>query len=730
MATDLERLTVSLEANVKKFERELARARGVAIKSLGEIEKEAEARGRSISNALSLVGKGIAGALAGLGAGFSLNEVRKAADDYIKIINTLKTAGVAGGELDSVFGKLFDTAQRNAVPLDALAQLYGRVSQAQTTLKATSTELLGLTDIVAQSLRVSGTSATEASGSLLQLAQALSGGKVQAEEYNSLLDGMYPLLQAAAAGLKEAGGDVAKLTSLVKDGKVSSEAFFRAIQAGAPTLEQKLAGSVLTTEQAMTKLNNEFVKAVGEFDKATGASQALAGAITSLAGSIGGVGQAAASAVNGVQSLIGKVNELAQANAGLQRQQALTYQNERAARVAQAREMGLANAGGRDTVAQERADANQAAAEASRKALAGFRQSEAEFRNALRDAPLPPKRPAGAGGGIKPVSLADFKLPGEDKAGGGGSGGADKDRATSLERYVINLQKAGELAKAELATVGLGNVEREKARALVEATAAAQKDHAAGLRETATLTAAEREKILGLAEATAKWKDEAKQVREAMEFASDLAKDAFKGLISDLIAGKNATEALTSAVQKLANKLADKAIDSLFDSLIGKGGGNVFGALFGGGGGGSALSSGTGGLYAKGGYTGRGGKNVPAGVVHRGEYVFSKDAVRRLGVGNLEALHRGYASGGAVGIPSPMSPRIPALGGRSGGGMRVVINNNAAGQVQASAQQQPNGDLSVMIAAVEGQIARNVVRGAGSLAPALGAVRSGRQLRG
>ena len=170
MATDLERLTVSLEANVKKFERELARARGVAINALGDIEKEAEARGRSISNALAMVGKGITGALAGLGAGFSLNEIRKAADDYINIMNSLKTAGVSGGELDSVFGKLFDTAQRNAVPLDALAQLYGRVSQAQTTLKTTSTELLGLTDVVAQSLRVSGTSASEASGWLLQLA--------------------------------------------------------------------------------------------------------------------------------------------------------------------------------------------------------------------------------------------------------------------------------------------------------------------------------------------------------------------------------------------------------------------------------------------------------------------------------------------------------------------------------------------------------------------------------
>lgn len=53
-----------------------------------------------------------------------------------------------------------------------------------------------------------------------------------------------------------------------------------------------------------------------------------------------------------------------------------------------------------------------------------------------------------------------------------------------------------------------------------------------------------------------------------------------------------------------------------------------------------------------GGYTGDGGKYEPAGIVHRGEYVFSKEAVNRLGVGTLERLHRsgkGYASGGLVG---------------------------------------------------------------------------------
>ena len=48
--------------------------------------------------------------------------------------------------------------------------------------------------------------------------------------------------------------------------------------------------------------------------------------------------------------------------------------------------------------------------------------------------------------------------------------------------------------------------------------------------------------------------------------------------------------------------------------------------------------------YADGGFTGAGGKYEPAGIVHKGEYVFTQEDVRRLGLGNLDALHNGANS--------------------------------------------------------------------------------------
>ncbi|KHE06423.1 phage tail length tape measure family protein [Citrobacter braakii] len=45
--------------------------------------------------------------------------------------------------------------------------------------------------------------------------------------------------------------------------------------------------------------------------------------------------------------------------------------------------------------------------------------------------------------------------------------------------------------------------------------------------------------------------------------------------------------------------------------------------------------------FASGGFTGQGGKYQPAGMVHKGEYVFDQAATNRIGVSNLEALRNG-----------------------------------------------------------------------------------------
>jgi lambda family phage tail tape measure protein len=137
-------------------------------------------------------------------------------------------------------------------------------------------------------------------------------------------------------------------------------------------------------------------------------------------------------------------------------------------------------------------------------------------------------------------------------------------------------------------------------------------------------------------------------------------------------------------------------------SALGGLGGGFFGI-----GGSSNATDGIGGFgptaptgFADGGYTGSGGKYEPAGIVHRGEYVMDAATTNRIGVGNLNKL-RGYAGGGYV------TP--PAAG--SGGGIRLVVNNNGA-PVQVTDVQQTvdgNGQQQVTMT-IDQQVAANMSR--------------------
>lgn len=167
---------------------------------------------------------------------------------------------------------------------------------------------------------------------------------------------------------------------------------------------------------------------------------------------------------------------------------------------------------------------------------------------------------------------------------------------------------------------------------------------------------------------------------EKMSQSAAFGKDLLGGFIQDLRDGKSATEALSNALGKVADKLIDIALNSLFDGggIGASPGGGILGGLF------SFL-------FAKGGYTGDGGKNEPAGIVHKGEVVFSQDDVKRFGgARNVERMRRGYADGGIVGLPSVpalATPSIPSRAGSSNDTVRLVLQDDS-GRMSEIADQR------------------------------------------
>lgn len=107
----------------------------------------------------------------------------------------------------------------------------------------------------------------------------------------------------------------------------------------------------------------------------------------------------------------------------------------------------------------------------------------------------------------------------------------------------------------------------------------------------------------------------------------------------------------------------------------------IFNSLSGmmGGGSGKGFSFANSGWFATGGYTGDGGKYEPAGTVHKGEFVMTKEATKRIGVDNLYRMMRGYANGGMVGGTSSGGGGGGAImaGGVTIGSIPVSINNGS-----------------------------------------------------
>ncbi|GLK86692.1 CHAP domain-containing protein [Ancylobacter defluvii] len=137
---------------------------------------------------------------------------------------------------------------------------------------------------------------------------------------------------------------------------------------------------------------------------------------------------------------------------------------------------------------------------------------------------------------------------------------------------------------------------------------------------------------------------------------------------SDVLSFRTAITEATTSTSKFGTGLTDAA-SQVAGGLgqLGTGAGGVAAAAGGGGAGLGGLLTGILGFAGKifgfdgGGYTGYGAKYEPAGIVHRDEYVFSKEAVAAIGVSNLDAWHRaakrgkGFADGGygggAIAVP-------------------------------------------------------------------------------
>ncbi len=246
---------------------------------LDSIERNGDYATKSMDK-LSVATRQLAGYMAGVvTVGAAINKM----DLYTGINNKLKLVTNSQEELNRAMTDTFDIAQRSASSWSAVNDVYSKYMSNAKTLNLTQAQTAKLTEITSKAVAISGSNAESAAAALFQYGQALDGGVLRAEEFNSLVDGAGGLLNAMAKGLGVTRGE---LRQMMLDGKLTGEVITKALLQAGDSVEELFNKTDKTVGQSLEMLSNGITKFVGEAGKGSGAAQTLSGSIQSLANNL------------------------------------------------------------------------------------------------------------------------------------------------------------------------------------------------------------------------------------------------------------------------------------------------------------------------------------------------------------------------------------------------------------------------------------------------------------
>ena len=273
------------------------------LKKFGSKLKEISDKVTGIIGKLGgLLGK--LGAVAGIAGGLSFAGLAKASDENSLRNSRLKmVTNDVGGLKQKTFAASQQSGADYGQQLDSIAKL-----KMLTKGLFNDTEAVKFTSTLDKAFKVSGTSAGEASAAMYQLNQAMTSGKLQGDEFRSVMENAPILAQKIAESM---GVSMAQLKKLGSEGKITSDVIKKAVLGSADDIEAKYNQMPLTFgkvwqqaqnagQQAMdgllTKVNQLLNTPMGQK-----MAQDLQGAFTGFAGMANG-------ALDGILNIFGKLN--------------------------------------------------------------------------------------------------------------------------------------------------------------------------------------------------------------------------------------------------------------------------------------------------------------------------------------------------------------------------------------------------------------------------------------
>ncbi|ELH1429261.1 TPA: tape measure protein [Raoultella ornithinolytica] len=316
MTTDFGKYTIEIEADAAKLLAGQASA-DTALKQIENSVKKTANSADKLDKSLDNLGGGfsrLAVAVKGYISIQALIKLQQLSEEFTLLQARVTRLSSSSEEGARSFQQLVSIASTTGASLGDTVNLWQQLTATLKTVGATNSDVNRLVMTLQKIGTIGGSSAQEMANALRQFMQSVASGRIQAEEFNSVLEQMPELARQIADGM---GIPFNELLQLMLAGKLDIGEVLAAIERRSDEINQQFEKMPRTVTQATNALVTQFGVAVSKIDDAIGASRYLAKLLDGAALSISVATGNAPDAVMLTQKLEQNTEQLAVAESDL-----------------------------------------------------------------------------------------------------------------------------------------------------------------------------------------------------------------------------------------------------------------------------------------------------------------------------------------------------------------------------------------------------------------------------
>lgn len=213
-----------------------------------------------------------------------LNQIIQVVDTFTQLQNRLKLVTDGTEDLNAKWTELVNIANSSYSSIESTVTLYQRVAQAFKAWGDSAEDAMEFTDLFQKAAVLSGSSVQTTAQAVYQFGQALNKGKLDGDEFKSVLEGLPYVAKLIQDSL---GVTRAELYEMSADGKISVERLKEAFTDAAAAIRGDFSKVTPTIGMALVVLENKWTEFIGKIQTGSGIFTLLARAILLVADNLG-----------------------------------------------------------------------------------------------------------------------------------------------------------------------------------------------------------------------------------------------------------------------------------------------------------------------------------------------------------------------------------------------------------------------------------------------------------